>query len=561
MLNIILNGLSGSWIEQNWLAAIAMLQGGIIAFLGCAIWRQKRNKMQLQRSEEEARQIVASSPVGICVVSNRRFVYVNTAYVRMFGYASTDEIVGRFVEELYTPEERRRQRQYAKDRPAGKAVPGTYDTRGLRKDGSHFDVEAWVSLIEYNGRPSSLGFVIDRSAEKRLRRQLENANRLEAIGTFAGGIAHDFNNILTAIIGHADLAIFRAGDTLMVREDLQHVRQAGLRAKDLVQQILTFSRNREAKPQLVSVASVVREVMGLVRAALPESVEIRASLADDSLINGDPTQIHQLLMNLCANAEHAMRGKKGILEICLTGHTVTAAMTEPHPDLAPGRYLCLAVADNGPGIPESVIEKIFEPFFTTKEPGVGTGMGLAQVHGIVKSHGGRIRVEKNVPLGARFVITLPVVRTRPDEDVTEVTLPSGTESILVVDGDEIVAGVTSRILTGLGYSVHICQESLQALTLVTASPERFDLVITEVDMAVMTGDHLARALFSVRPDLPIVLCAGLHGTVDEVEASTQLRTFLEKPVSKGRLAETVRNILDESSLAESSVVAEECQAD
>jgi CheY-like chemotaxis protein len=208
-----------------------------------------------------------------------------------------------------------------------------------------------------------------------------------------------------------------------------------------------------------------------------------------------------------------------------------------------------------------VIEKIFEPFFTTKEPGVGTGMGLAQVHGIVKSHGGRIRVEKNVPHGARFVITLPVVRTRPDEDVTEVTLPSGTESILVVDGDEIVAGVTSRILTDLGYSVHICQESLQALTLVTASPERFDLVITEVDMAVMTGDHLARALFSVRPDLPIVLCAGLHGTVDEVEASTQLRTFLEKPVSKGRLAETVRNILDESSLAESSVVAEECQAD
>jgi len=562
MLNALPNVFSGAWMGANWLTAIAMMQGVIIAVLGCTLWRQKRNQKTLQRSEDETRQIVASSPVGICVVSNRRFVYVNKAYVRMFGYSAPDEIVGRFVEELYTPEERKRQRQYAKDRPAGKPVPEIYDTKGLRKDGSHFDVEARVSLIEYNGQPSSLGFVIDRSVEKRLQRQLENANRLEAIGTLAGGIAHDFNNILTAIIGHAELATFRVGDNEVVREDLGHVRKAGLRAKDLVQQILTFSRSRETKPQLVSVSSVVREVMGLVRAALPDSIEIRASLEDDSLIYGDPTQIHQLLMNLCANAEHAMQGNAGMLEISLAGYAVTTVLAEPYPDLAPGRYLCLTVTDSGPGIPEEVIEKIFEPFFTTKEPGVGTGMGLAQVHGIVKSHGGWVRVENNVPHGARFIITLPAASACPDGDRPETTLPSGTESILVVDSDEVVAGVTSRILTDLGYSVQICRDSLLALARVTESPGKFDLVIAEAVLPVMTGEHLARAILSVCPGLPIILCSGLQGTVDEVKASRQgVRAFLEKPVSKVRLAEIVRNILDESAVGAVSLSPEECQAD
>ena len=562
MLNIVQNIFSGSWDEPDWLAAVAMLQGAIIAVLAFALWRQRRNEKTLQRAEDEARQIVASSPVGICVVSNRRFVYVNNTYVKMFGYSSADEIVGRFVEELYTPDERRRQRQYAKDRPAGKPVPEIYDTKGLRKDGSHFDVEARVSLIEYNGQSSSLGFVIDRSVEKRLRRQLENANRLEAIGTLAGGIAHDFNNILTAIIGHAELATFRVGDNEVVREDLRHVRQAGLRAKDLVQQILTFSRSREAKTQLVSVASVVREVMGLVRAALPNSVEIRASLEDDSLINGDPTQIHQLLMNLCANAEHAMRGSGGILEIGLKGHTVTTAFADAYSDFAPGHYLSLTVADNGPGIPEEVIGKIFEPFFTTKEPGVGTGMGLAQVHGIVKSHGGWVRVENHVPHGARFIITLPVVSARPDVDSQKGDLPSGTESILIVDNDEMVAGVTARILTDLGYSVHVCRDSLPALTRVTASPDTFDLVITEAAMPVMTGEQLARTILSVRPDLPVILCSGFHGDVDEIKASRHgIRAFLEKPVSKVRLAETIRSVLDESSRVDTSLLTEACQVD
>lgn len=540
------------------ISLLLLAQAAVIVILALKLRGRSRLAKLSLRSEGQSRHIVDSSPIGICVVSNRRFVYVNTAYVRMFGYSSPEEIVGRFVEELYTPDERKRQRQFAKDRPAGKPVPRTYDTKGLRKDGSHFDVVAWVSLIEYDGQASSLGYVIDRSVEKQLRSQLEKTNRLEAIGTLAGGIAHDFNNILTAIIGYTDLALLKAGDNVTLRQDLQHVRQAGRRAKELVQQILTFSRNREGTPQIISASSIVREVMGLVRASMPSRIEIRAHLDDDSLIYGDPAQLHQLLMNLCANAEYAMRGGHGVLEISLAGHKATGELAGPYPDLDPGEYLMLAVTDSGIGIPENIREKVFEPFFTTKEAGEGTGMGLSQVHGIVRSHGGHIRVEENSPCGTRFIVFFPVVRgSVGSEKQAEKVIPGGTERILVVDDEEMVVQVTSQILRGLGYTVHISKGSLQALEMVTEEPDSFDLVLSDMDMPGMTGEQLAKAMLSVRPDLSIILCSGFYTTIDEATVSRLgVRAFLDKPVGKEHLARTVRNVLDEAEIQMESLAAQ-----
>jgi len=552
MMSSLQHAWAGNWLGEGSLypGLVLLLQGAVILLLGYALLRKSRIEAALQRSEAQFRQIVASSPIGICVVSNRRFVYVNQSYVRMFGYAFANEIVGRPVEELYTPEERKRQRRFAKDRPAGKPVPRTYETKGLRKDGSHFDVVAWVSLIEYDGVPSSLGFVIDRSEEKQLRRQLEQANRLEAIGTLTGGIAHDFNNILTAIMGYAELVALRAGDNPAICDDLHHMQQAGKRAKELIRQILTFSSSREGRPQLLSIASIVREVLGLVRVSLPGSVEIRTSLEDNSLIYGNPTQIHQLLMNLCANAEYAMRGESGVLEIGLSGFTASGDLAGPYPELEAGRYVRLAVADTGRGVDEDLIDKIFEPFFTTKNPGEGTGMGLAQVNGIVKSHGGLVRVERNVPSGARFVLFFPSVSGAvPLEEQVDHPIPTGTESILVVDDDEMVAGVMVKILADLGYTVQDCRDGLDALYRFTARPDAYDLVISDVSMPGMSGVRLAEAMFAIRPDLPFILCSGFRGRVDE-EAASRLgvRAFLDKPVGKVRLAETVRNILDEAAV-------------
>jgi PAS domain S-box-containing protein len=528
---------------------VALVEAAVIGFLIAHILRRRRAEELLRSAEELSGQIVENSPIGICVISDRRFVYVNQSYVRMFGYSADHEILGRLVEELYTPDERKRQRSFARDRIAGKLVPEMYDTKGLRKDGSHFDVAAWVSIIHYNGTPSSLGYVVDRSVEKQLRHQLEKKNRMEAIGTFAGGIAHDFNNILTAIIGYAELAAYRAGENSEIRSDLQQVQQAGRRAKKLVQQILTFSRNREEKLKNVCLASIVREVLGLLKASLPANIEIRSSLQNEALILGESTQIHQLLMNLCTNAEYAMRGEGGNLGISLTPFAVSREKRDGYIDFDPGDYVCLTVVDEGQGIPEDVRDKIFEPFYTTKPAGEGSGMGLAQVHGIVANHRGHIRVLDNPPHGTCFQVFFPVTVAAPPVEVTTGAeeVSRGEEKILVVDDDEMVLQVLSRVLTTLGYEVTTASGGMGALALVQENPNRFDMVISDLNMPDMTGDNLAVAMLHIQPDLPFVLCTGFYSTIDEAEVSRLgVRAFLEKPVGKEVLASTVRNILDEA---------------
>ena len=390
------------------------------------------------------------------------------------------------------------------------------------------------------------GVFFDITQTKKLETQLQQSQKMESIGTLAGGIAHDFNNILAAVIGYTEIALDDVKEDKALYQNLQQVLKAGERARDLVKQILTFSRqtNQELKP--VQVQTVAREALNLLRASLPTTIEIKHDIQNKSTVLADPTQIHQVLMNICTNASHAMQEKDGTLEIRLNNVELDSGFTTNNPDMKSGPYLKLTISDTGHGMPSEVLERIFDPFYTTKEKGEGTGMGLAVVHGIIKSHGGTITVDSRPEKGSTFNVYLPVIeRDLPPEIRTERLLPTGTERILFVDDEQTIVNSGSRILESLGYEVVTMTSSIKALELFKAQADGFDLVITDMTMPQMTGDNLAKELMSIRPDIPVILCTGFSARIDKIKAmSLGIRAFVSKPILKHELAEVVRAILD-----------------
>lgn len=535
-------------MEQEIIFFLVALMASLAIFgLGVLIGRRVGKPADLAPNEQLFQKIIESAPVGICIIRKRRFAFVNDLYVRMFGYESSDEVVGKFVEELYAEEERERQRSFARDRVAGKPVPTLYETMGLRKNGEKFEVSAWVSLIRYQGQPSSLGFIIDRSVETEMRRRLDHTNRLEAVGTLASGIAHDFNNILTAIIGYSELALLRCKDDHLVSDDLNQVLKAGKRAKDLIQQILSFSRKQDQLTRVIRLSAVVDEVVRMVKATLPTSISIKVELASEVHIQADPTCIHQLIMNLCANAEHAMRTSGGTLTIEVADYTASRGSEKDYPGLMPGEYALLKVYDTGRGIPTAIKEKVFEPFFTTKEVGEGTGMGLAQVHAIASSHGGYLSFVDNKPNGTVFSVFFPVVCGEEETKVVaKVRQTSGSGKILLVDDEAMVLEVTERTLCDLGYDVIVCREAMEALALFEQNPDRFDIVISDMTMPYMTGDKLAVKIKALRPSIPVVLCSGNSAAIEKNPKIKAMVTILQKPIDKDMLAKTFTHLLNDS---------------
>ena len=386
----------------------------------------------------------------------------------------------------------------------------------------------------------------DISERRRLEAQLLQAQKMQAIGVLAGGIAHDFNNILAAVLGFTELAAYDVPQASPAWHCLQNVLRAGKRARDLVQQILAFSRQTTAEHRPLHLHGLIKEALTLMRASLPSTVEIRQDLAPDAgPVLADPTHMHQVLMNLCANAEYAMRETGGVLEVRLEALEVDAT-TAHHADLRPGPYVRLTVRDTGPGIPPDLLERIFEPFFTTKEVGQGTGMGLAMVHGIVTNHGGVVTASSVPGQGATFEVYLPrIAATTLDDNATEEPIPRGHERILLVDDEVAIARLGQELLVRLGYDVVTCLSSLEALQVFQAEPQRFDLVITDQTMPYMTGQALARALRGIRPDIPIILCTGFSPTVDtENAAALGMNAFLTKPWQARDLAHAVRQALE-----------------
>ncbi len=388
----------------------------------------------------------------------------------------------------------------------------------------------------------------DITEQKILEAQLRQAQKIEALGILAGGIAHDFNNILAAILGFADIAKEGVPKDSQLYDDLLQVIRAGIRAKDLVSQLLVFSRQNKTHKEPVPVHLIVKEVLKLLRASLPPNVEIRENVdtrADK--IMADPTQIHQVLMNLCINAFHAMEKRGGILEVDVSEADLDAEKTALTLDLSPGQYLRLSIRDTGHGMDRAVMERIFEPFFTTKEAGKGTGMGLSVVYGIVKDHGGAITVHSEPGKGTTFHLFFPRINAFDDMKTTiETSLPpEGKERILVVDDEESLVKLAEQMLTHLGYDVVVATNSVRALELFRDQPEYFDLVITDQAMPIMTGIELTKKLLRLRPNLPIILCTGFSEalTLDKAR-SLGIREVIKKPFITGDIANVVRRAID-----------------
>ncbi|BCO09144.1 hypothetical protein GF1_15200 [Desulfolithobacter dissulfuricans] len=397
----------------------------------------------------------------------------------------------------------------------------------------------------------------DITLQRTLEKQLIQAQKMEAIATLAGGIAHDFNNILGAILGNTDLLLYRLpgknndGDpTLTLPEITQHlqaIKKAANRAKDLVSQILAFSRQSASRRKNVSIVPAIKEAIKLLRSSLPATIEIKADIDPDVCrIHADLTQIHQVFMNLCTNAAQAIDHEEGRLEITLRNVDAGPDELQRYPDLRPDRYLMLQVKDNGHGIPADLLERIFDPFFTTREVGEGTGMGLAVIHGIVTSHDGIIDVRSREGKGSEFTVFIPCAAEESEaQDDVVVALPLGKETILFVDDEEEIVAMRTRMLQYLGYTVLPATSPERALEYVRTEGERIDLVITDQTMPRMTGLHLAREIHKLQPEMPIILCSGFSEAVTPDEArNAGISTFLMKPLDMRLLAQTIRKTVN-----------------
>jgi len=379
-------------------------------------------------------------------------------------------------------------------------------------------------------------------------RQFRQSSRMEAIGTLAGGIAHDFNNILMAIMGYTELALATVPKGSRTQRNLQEVLTAGHRAKHLVLQILTFSRQAGQGKKPTPIHMVIREALKLLRATIPSTIEIRQSLKTEATILGDPTQMHQVIVNLCTNAEYAMRETGGILKITLEDVEVTEDLARMISGLQVGPHVRLKVKDSGSGMTPEVLERIFDPFFTTKPIGEGSGMGMAVVHGIVTGHGGAIVVDSVVNKGTKVEVYLPTVPAPVlDRFVDQGPIPIGKETILFVDDEETIVHLGKELLMQLGYTVEIHTSSVEALNVFRKDPHRFDLVITDQTMPTLTGEALSRELLRIRPDLPIILCTGFsHVMSAEKAKALGIQAYLMKPLAIRDLAPIIRHVLDKT---------------
>ncbi len=382
-----------------------------------------------------------------------------------------------------------------------------------------------------------------------LEHELRLSQKMESIGTLAGGIAHEFNNILSIIIGNNELVMDEVPERSLARQSTEEIRIAGLRARDVVKQLLTFSRRDNAERKVLNIRSVVHETMKLIRSSTPANIEIQQTLSDDVFpVLGNATQINQLLINLCNNAVDAVPGMGGILSIALSNETVDEKHLERHPALKPGRYVKLSVSDNGIGMEKKIIDRIFEPYFTTKEMGKGTGIGLAVVHGIVEKHGGSIIADSHPGQGTMFNILFPAHEGLLEQETDErIVLPTGKERILYVDDEPSIAKLGKRLLQRLGYMAESTTNPLKALEMVKTDPDQFDLVISDMAMPDMTGDQLIIEILKVRPDMPTIICTGYSGKLSEREAmKLGVSSFVMKPLDKSAFARTVRKVLDEA---------------
>jgi PAS domain S-box-containing protein len=434
----------------------------------------------------------------------------------------------------------------------GEPISGRHEQS--RADGSKIWVDVLCSPLkdEKGNVTAIIEAVRDVTHEVELRKQLNQAQKMEAIGTLAGGIAHDFNNILGVILGYTELSMFDMPKGSPALDQLERVLEAAHRAKDLVRQILAFSRRSDQELRPLKIGVVINDALKLLRAALPSTIEIRQDMEnrakDRDIVLADSTQIHQVIMNLCGNAGHAMREKGGSLEVGLSRIDLSENVTAGTPDLKPGPYVALTVSDTGHGMSPDVLERVFEPYYTTKQPGEGTGLGLSVAHGIVKSHGGSITVSSESGRGTTFKVLFPawVNEAQPETPATLSGILGGNERILFVDDEPALAQWGKKALERLGYRVVAKSRGQEALDEIRSQSADFDMVITDQTMPGITGIELTKEILRIHPDIPVILCTGFSETLMEQRArEAGIREMLMKPLVAREIALAVRRVLDE----------------
>jgi len=520
---------------------------GVVA-LYTDISDRKQAEVAIRQSEEKYRIVLEANPDPVVVYDiEGKIIYFNPAFTRIFGW-SLEELSGG-KNDAFVPE---KAWQETKEMIAKVLVGERFhgiETCRYNKKGKIISVNISGAVYkDQNGNP--IGSIInlrDISNQKKMEAQLNQAQKMEAIGTLAGGIAHDFNNILFPILGYADMLLADIPEDSPFQNGLNKIYTSALRAKDLVRQILTFSRQDTNELLLMKIQPVVKEALKLIRSTIPTTINITQDIrADCGTIKADPTQIHQIIMNLTTNAYHAMEETEGELrvglkEVQLDEHDVKS------PDLESGPYACLTVSDTGTGMNKDMIEKIFDPFFTTKEVGKGTGMGLSVVHGIVKNIGGSIHVYSEPGKGTEFKAYFPIEKSSFEKQNIQIKEPiqGGTERILLVDDEDVIIAMEKRILERLGYQVTSRTSSLEALEAFRDVPDKFDLVITDMAMPNMPGDKLSTELIKIRSDISILLCTGFSEIMSEEKAaSLGIKGFLLKPVVMKDFAQKIREVLD-----------------
>lgn len=511
------------------------------------ITERKDAEKSIRNSEAKLNAIFNSTLDGILVADteSKKFLTGNKAICEMLGY-TLQELVELEVDDIH-PAESLRYIHEQFELQARKEIKISAEIPVKRKDGTIFVADIVLSPMQISDKNFLIGVFRDATQRHEAEARIRQSQKLEAIGTLAGGIAHDFNNILAAILGYGELALEDSKQGTAVHDELQQVIKAGNRARELIKQILTLSRQTtmETSPQRIQV--IVKEVLKLLRATIPTTIEIRQNIDNDcDPVLADPTQIHQILMNLCTNAFHAMEQTGGVLEVALQRIDLAETDERRMPELKPGRYVQLDVIDTGPGMIKDVMDHIFEPYYTTKPLGKGSGLGLAVVHGIVESHGGKIGCKSEPGSGTVFSVFLPVVEMTFETGYEKKpVLPTGNERILFVDDEESLALLGKKKLEPLGYTVFPVTSSTQALQMVQDSPQGYDLVITDQTMPRMSGEILAQKLFAIRPDIPVILCTGFSSVItEELAKSIGIKAFLIKPVDNQVLAETIRKVLD-----------------
>ena len=537
---------NGSKVDTLMFATIIELAGkSFILSIFIDVTERKQMEKDLRESEEKYRLLIENANDAIFIAQDGIVKFPNPRTLETVGYSAEELAKIPFID-LIHPEDRDVVLERHLRRLKGEDLPSTYSFRVINKKGEQLWGELSTVRIDWEGRPATLNFLRDITQQKKLEAQLGQSQKMEAIGTLAGGIAHEFNNILGIIIGNTELAIDDVPEWNPAKECLKEIRTASLRAKDVVRHILSFARKSHIERKPIQIAQIIKDTLKLMRASIPTTIDIHQNiLCNYDTVLADPTQINQVLMNLCTNAAHAMREKGGVLEVKLQNTKLDEDMVIQYEGLTPGKYVRLTVRDTGHGIDPEIMDRIFDPFFTTKGLAEGTGMGLSVVHGIVRSHDGAIKVKSDPGHGTIIEIFLPLIDAEAEVAGEEFeVLPTGTERVLFVDDERSIVKIADQMLERLGYEVTTKTSSVEALELFEAEPDRFDLIITDMTMPHMTGDRLARKLFMIRSDIPVILCTGYSERIDEDKAKEMgIRAYAPKPLVMRDLAVTIRQVL------------------